>query len=109
MAYSEDVANRIRNALVDEEGFREQKMFGGMCFLLNGNMCVGVLDDILVIRVGKENNAKALEKPFTRPMDFTGRPMKGFIYVDPEGFEKDDDLRDWILTAMEFVGTLPRK
>ena len=109
MAYDEAVAARIREILKSKKGIREQAMFGGMAFLYHGNMTVGVLDDILVVRIGKENNARALTRPHTRQMDFTGRPMKGFVYVDPPGYRTAKLLSAWIDESLAFVKTLPKK
>ena len=82
---------------------------GGIAFLLNGNMCCGVLNSSLVLRLGEERARAALREPYTRPMDFTGKPMKSMIYLGPTGFRNDRDLKTWIERAVRFVKTLPKK
>ena len=84
-------------------------MFGGVCFLLEGNILVGVWQNSLIARVGTEVAAEALTREFVREFDVTGRPMKGWIVVDPDGIDTDQQLREWIERSLEFVRTLPRK
>jgi TfoX/Sxy family transcriptional regulator of competence genes len=96
MAYDEGLAERLRGALEDQRGLSEKRMFGGLCFMLDGKMCVGIVKDELMVRVGAERHAEALKKPHARPMDFTGRPMTGFVYVAPEGLESDRELEGWV-------------
>jgi TfoX/Sxy family transcriptional regulator of competence genes len=96
MAYDEGLAERVRGVLEDQPGLTEKKMFGGICFLLDGKMCCGVMKDALLARVGAEQTAKALKQKHTRPMDFTGRPLKGFVLVDPEGLDFDKQLEGWV-------------
>ena len=86
MAYDEDLADRVRALFAGIGGVREQKMFGGLCFMLDGNMACGILGKELVVRVGKENLDDSLSQPHSRPFDMTGRPMKSFVYVASEGF-----------------------
>jgi TfoX/Sxy family transcriptional regulator of competence genes len=109
MAFDESVAQRVRKALARYKCVTEKKMFGGLAFMLNGNMCCGVLQSELVLRLGPENADKALREPHTREMDFTGRPMKGMVYVEPAGIASDNALRKWVRTAAKFVAALPRK
>lgn len=109
MAYSEALAQRIRTVKPAALNFTERKMFGGIAFMLNGNMCCGVVKDSLMARVGAENHDSALELPHARLMDFTGRPMKGMLYVDPPGIATDADLRAWVARCIAFVQTLPAK
>lgn len=109
MAYDESLAARVRDVLSDEFGVVEKKMFGGLAFMWRGNMTVGITKDGLLVRVGKENNDEALALPHTRPMDFTGKSMKGFIYVDPVGIESDEDLRVWVGRGVAYAATLPEK
>jgi len=109
MAYDQQLAERVRHVLKRRKGFSEKKMFGGVCFLLSGNMCCGVTRSALMLRLGPEGAAAALTEPYTRPMDFTGRPMKSMIYVDPEGYEFDDDLKNWLRRAAKFAASLPPK
>lgn len=87
----------------------EKKMFGGMCILVNGNMCCGIVDDILMARVGADQYEECLALPHAREMDFTGRPMKGMVNIDPEGTAEDADLKAWIERCMSFMNTLPPK
>jgi TfoX/Sxy family transcriptional regulator of competence genes len=109
MAYDEKLAERIRRALAGREGLSERKMFGGIAFMLNGNMCCGLTSDALMVRVGADRFAAALAEPHARPMDFTGRPMKGMVYVDPAGYATDAGLAAWIGRGVEFAASLPPK
>ncbi len=109
MAYSESLARRTRQVLAHRRGITEKKMFGGVCFLLNGNMCVGIWKTLLIVRLGPELAAAALEEPNVVEFDITGRPMKGWIMVEPDGLETDEQLTGWIQRAVEFVGGLPTK
>lgn len=109
MAYDEELAERIRKLIRRRKGVTERKMFGGIAFMLNGNMCCGVVDRDLVLRLGKEKTAKALNEPHTRPMNFTGKTIKSMIYVMASGIEFDDDLKDWLNRAIAFARTLQQK
>ncbi|MCA9719508.1 MAG: TfoX/Sxy family protein [Myxococcales bacterium] len=112
MAYDEELAERTRRALARpelESDLTEKKMFGGLAFLINGNMACGIVRDEMMIRVGPEHHDEALAQPYARPMDFTGRPLKGFVYVDSQGTETDDALTGWIERGVEFARTLPAK
>jgi len=109
MAYDEAVADRVRGVLKRRKGISEQKMFGGIAFMHNGNMCCGVIRKDLVLRLGNERAAGALNERHTREMDFTGRPLKSMVYVSGAGYRSDDDLRAWIKRALDFVKTLPAK
>jgi TfoX/Sxy family transcriptional regulator of competence genes len=109
MAYDETLAGRLRDALRGAGAVSEKKMFGGIAFMLNGNMCCGVINDLLMARVGPEAYGDALEMPHARPMDFTKRPMKGYVYVEPDGLRSDEELREWVGRCVEFVRTLPEK
>ena len=109
MAYSESVAERIRRVIPARDGFSERQMFGGLCLMSQGNMFAGVIADELMLRVGSDRFEDLLSQPGARPMDFTGRPMKGYLYVAPEGFATDDDLSRWISTALDYVASLPAK
>jgi hypothetical protein len=84
-------------------------MFGGIGFLLNGNMLVGVWKDCLIVRLGDDQGEEALLEPHVREFDITGRPMKGWVLVQPEGVEADDQLKEWIKRAVNFVGKMPEK
>ena len=107
MAYDEDVAARIRARMKRRKGYEEKKMFGGIAFLLHGHMTAGVIGTELMLRLGDEGAAEALTEEHVRPMDFTGKPMKSMVYVAPEGFASDDDLKRWLDRAARFARSLP--
>jgi TfoX/Sxy family transcriptional regulator of competence genes len=109
MAFSAALAERIRQALARKRGVEEKKMFGGVGFLLNGNLLVGVWKDSLIVRVGPEEGGEALKEPHASEFDITGRAMKGWVLVAPEGVEGDDQLSGWVQRAVKFVGKLPAK
>src|SRR5215470_1279885 len=109
MAFSETLAERIRQALARRKGVEEKKMFGGVGFLLGGNMLVGVWKDSLIARLGPDEGEAALREPHVKEFDITGRAMKGWVLVDPEGVEGDEELKEWIERATKFVRTLPGK
>jgi TfoX/Sxy family transcriptional regulator of competence genes len=106
LAFSESLASRTRDALSREAGITEKKMFGGLCFLLHGKMLVGVFKDSLIARLGPDQAAAALQKPHVGVFDITGRPMKGWVLIEPEGVESDAKLKAWVRQAIEFVVTL---
>ena len=108
MAIDEGLATRIREAL-GAAPVTEKKMFGGLAFLSRGHMFIGIAKEALMVRVGPDAHAAALRKPSARVMDFTGRPMKGYVFVDPPGYEDDADLAAWVRAGLSFVGTLPPK
>ena len=108
MAYSEELADRVR-AVVGDDGITERRMFGGLCIMRRGNMVCGVTGENLMLRLGPELADAALDEPHTRPMDFTGKPLKSMVYVEPAGIARDEDLRAWIGRAEDFVATLPPK
>ncbi|WP_327255847.1 TfoX/Sxy family protein [Streptomyces sp. NBC_01244] len=107
MAYDEGLAERIREQLGERTGLTEKRMFGGLSFLLDGNMTVGVVGDELIARVGSDHTAQAVARPEARPMDFTGRPMRGWVTVSGPTLAEDAVLEHWIKTALAFAGTLP--
>src|SRR5438876_3784887 len=109
MAFDETLAGRIRDALVRKKNIEEKKMFGGVGFLLNGNMLVGVWKDSLIVRLGPDEGDEALKEPHVKEFDITGRPMKGWVLVAPEGIEDDQQLSGWLQRAVKFVGALPAK
>ena len=109
MAFDESLAQRIRDALARKQGVEEKKMFGGVGFLLNGNMLVGVWKNSLIVRIGPEVYEDVLLEPHVTEFDITGRPMKGWVLVEPEGIEDDEQLKNWIQQAVKFVGNLPKK
>jgi TfoX/Sxy family transcriptional regulator of competence genes len=107
MSYDEKLADRIRRALGPRDDVEERKMFGGLAFLRGGRMFCGIANDDLMVRVGPERYDEALQKPHVRPMDFTGRPMKGYVYVGPPGRRTDAALSAWVNLSASFVATLP--
>jgi TfoX/Sxy family transcriptional regulator of competence genes len=109
MAYDEDLADRIRDALADRDDVTERKMFGGLAFLVSGNMCCGVIGSDAMLRLGADAADAALDEPHTRPMDFTGRPMKNMVYVGPAGLEDRAAVRGWVDRALAFATSLPPK
>lgn len=109
MAYDEALAERVRELLDDRDDLREQPMFGGLSFMVRGNMCCGVLSDVLVARLSPEDGEDALEEPHVRPMDFTGRPMRGWLYVGPAAELDDETLEDWVQRCLDHCLTLKPK
>ena len=109
MAFDTSLAQRIREILADTEGVTERRMFGGLAFMLGGNMFAGVLGSTLMARVGPDAYAAALRSEHAREMDFTGRPMTGYVFVAPEGLVDDAELAKWVLTCAAFAASLPRK
>ena len=109
MAYDEAVAGRIREALAGTPNVVEKKMFGGVGFLIRGNMAVGVHRESLLVRVDPAQNDEFLSWPHTRPFDMTGRPMQGWLLVDAAGWQHDDTLAEWIREGVEYALTLPAK
>ena len=107
MAFDEGIAERLRESLADMPEVFERKMFGGIAFMVYGHMSCGVIGEFLMVRVGPEQYPEALRRPHAREMDFTGKPLNGFVYVDPPGFESDEDLASWVGLSLDFVTTLP--
>lgn len=109
MAFDETLAGRIRKRLGKRKGLTEKQMFGGIAFLVNGNMCCGVHRDEMIVRLAPDETEQALESPHTHRFDLTGRPMKGWILVKPKGLVTDTGLAKWIRVATQFAGSLPPK
>jgi TfoX/Sxy family transcriptional regulator of competence genes len=109
MAYDEDLADRVRAVLPAEEARTERQMFGGLAFMLGGHMFCGVVKDSLMLRLGPEGADRALTEPHVRPMDFTGRPMKGMVFVDSDGLRDEGELREWVDAAAGYARGLPPK
>jgi TfoX/Sxy family transcriptional regulator of competence genes len=107
MPYNEVLAQRVRATLAEQDAVDEKKMFGGLAFMLHGNMCCGIIRDDLMVRVGPEQYADALAQPHARELDFTGRPMRGMIVVDAAGLNSDADLEAWVRRGIAFVSGLP--
>ncbi|HJR44593.1 MAG TPA: TfoX/Sxy family protein [Actinomycetota bacterium] len=109
MPFDGELAIRAREILEEHGPVDERKMFGGIAFMFKGYMCCGVLNDDLVARLGPEGAERALKKGYVRPMDFTGRPMKGYVFVGPAGVRTETMLRSWIRSCIEFVDALPAR
>ena len=109
MAYDEALAERIRDRLREAPAVTEKKMFGGLAFMSRGHMFVGIAGDALMARVGPARYAEALMEPHAREMDFTGKPMKGYVFVDPPGFESDADVSQWVERWHRYGQSLPAK
>jgi TfoX/Sxy family transcriptional regulator of competence genes len=109
MAYDESVVEHVRGILKRRRGITEQKMFGGVAFMLHGNMVCGVIKKDIVLRLGADRAVKALQEPHIRKMDFTGRVIKTMVYVSPPGYQSEDQLRSWVELAFDYVKSLPPK
>ena len=109
MTYDRELADRLRAALSTEPGVTEKAMFGGLAFLLRGNMAVGITGDELMVRVGPDSSEEALERPHTRAFDMTGRPMKGWVLVEPAGTRTKRQLSSWVGRGVRFAHSLPAK
>jgi len=110
MPLNEELAERVRVILVGQKDLVEKRMFGGICFMLRGNMLCGVdKSDKLMLRVGKDRYEKLLAHKHAREMDFTGKPLRGFLHIMPAGYKTEKQLSDWIMHALSFVDTLPTK
>jgi TfoX/Sxy family transcriptional regulator of competence genes len=109
MAFNEALAERIRVRLARRKNVQEKKMFGGVGFLLSGNMLVGVWKDSLIVRISPQESDEALKEPHVKAFDITGRAMKGWVLVESEGVKDDEQLAAWIQRAVKFVGKLPVK
>jgi TfoX/Sxy family transcriptional regulator of competence genes len=109
MPYDRGLAERVRSILAPRSGFSEREMFGGIAFMMDGHMCCGVVKTDLMLRLGPESVARELQQPHTRPMTFTGKPMKSILLVDAIGTDSDEALQTWVEAAFAFVRTLPPK
>ena len=109
MAIDEGLAQRVREHLEGLQGLTERRMFGGLAYMLNGNMCVGLVRDSLMVRIGPDDYEATVVLPHARPMDFTGKPLRGFVYVAAEGIAEDEDLATWVERGVAFAGSLPPK
>ena len=103
MPYDETLVERLRPLFRGKYSVKEKRMFGGLAFMVNGHMCCGIVGKDLVVRTGRDGFSEAIRQPHARPMDFTGRPMKGFVYVAPAGYRSDRDLRSWTRRGLDFV------
>jgi len=109
MAYDEELVERIRAVLASRTDVTERKMFGGLTFMVGGNMSCGVDKENFMVRVGPDAYDDALAQPHARLMDFTGRPMKGMVFVDEAGYRDDADLARWVQRGVDFAASLPAK
>ncbi len=109
MAFDEGLAERIRGLILGDPRITERKMFGGLCFMTNGNMCFGIVGSELMLRVGADVYAETLALAHAREMDFTGRSMRGMVYVAEDGIAEDDDLSEWLQRGLDYAGSLPPK
>jgi TfoX/Sxy family transcriptional regulator of competence genes len=109
MAFDEALGDRVAAALARVPDVREQRMFGGVAFMVGGHMTVGIVGDELMVRLGEEDADAALDEPHVRPMDFTGRPMRTMVFVEPAGIASDEALGAWVERALAFVARLPPK
>ena len=109
MAYDERLEERLHELIVKRNDFHEQKMFGGVGFLLHGNMCFGIWKDNLILRLGESQAQNALKNKNVKPFDITGRAMTGWIMVAPEGMKSEASLKQWVKQAIEFVSRMPCK
>ncbi|MFQ5523461.1 MAG: TfoX/Sxy family protein [Acidimicrobiia bacterium] len=109
MAYEEALAHHIRTRLSDHPGLTEREMFGGIAFMINGHMAVGVAGEELIVRVGREAHDEAIARPGTRVFDMSSRPMRGWILVSPVGYRDDVDLDDWLSRGAAFAESLAPK
>jgi TfoX/Sxy family transcriptional regulator of competence genes len=109
MAYDEALAQRVREAFAREPGLTEREMFGGIGFMLRGNMACGVHGDRLIVRVGPQAGQAAMQRPHVLPFDITGRPMKGWVMVTAEGCQDEEAFADWVREGIAFARSLPAK
>jgi hypothetical protein len=109
MAYDEGLATRVRDAIGDRPGLGEKRMFGGLAFLVHGNMACGVRGEDLIVRLAADAVESVKGEPGVRPFDLTGRPMKGWLLVNAEGHAEDEDLRRWVDRGLAYAGSLPPK
>lgn len=109
MAFDIELASRVREALAARNDVTEKKMFGGLCFMVRGHMCCGIDSNNFMLRVGPDQYEAALNRRHAKPMDFTGRPLTGFVYVVPDGLKTKRDLAGWLKMGLDFVESLPVK
>jgi TfoX/Sxy family transcriptional regulator of competence genes len=109
VAYDETLADRVRDALSARPAVSERKMFGGIAFMVGGNMAVGIVGEDLMVRLDPEDAERALVEEHVRPMDFTGRPMKNMVFIGPEGTAADEHLGGWVEAGADFAASLPPK
>ena len=108
MAFDDQLAQRVRDVLAEVPDVSERRMFGGLAFVVGGHIACGIVASDLMLRLGEAGADAALDRPHVRPMDFTGRPMNGMVFIDPEGL-RGDALRQWVDTAADYARGLPPK
>lgn len=109
MTSDEELIARIRPILSRRKGFSDKKMFGGVCFMINGNMCAGTWKGSFVVRLDKTQHDEVQAEPYTNPFDVTGRVMKGWALIEPAGIKTDSDLKAWVRRGAKYSGSLPAK
>jgi TfoX/Sxy family transcriptional regulator of competence genes len=109
MSYDETLVDQIRKLLPSRKNLTEKKMFGGLGFLLSGNICCGAWNEFLILRLGEDAARQVLGEPHARPFDITGRPMRGWVMIEPAGWQDQSRLRRWVSWAVEFTDSLPEK
>ena len=109
MAFDEGLAERVRDATARHPGLSERKMFGGLCFMASGNMCFGIVGSELMVRVGPVAHSDCLALPHAREMDFTGRAMRGMVFIEEEGLAEDVELAGWLDRGLTYATSLPPK
>ena len=109
MTADDALIERIRPLLAGREGYSERKMFGGLCFMIGGNMCIGTWRGALIVRLDRKDHEATLAEPHTGPAEMNGRVMKGWALVEPAGIESDGDLKSWVDRAAAYPATLPSK
>lgn len=109
MSFDEGLAQRVREQFAERSDVVEKRMFGGLCFMVSSHMCCGIVDSTLMLRVGPDQYESLLREKHAREMDFTGKAMKGMLYIDPEGISEELELSQWLGYAIDFVESLPPK
>ena len=109
MPYNKKIEETIDSIIVTWSNVEKKKMFGGVCYLINGNICFGIIKDFLIVRAGEETAREKLRENHVRPFDITGKPMKGWFMVEEKGWKTADDLNAWLTMGMDFAAALPEK
>ena len=102
MAYNEDLVNKIREMLINQPDVEEKKMMGGLTFMVDGKMCIGVVGDEMMCRISPDKHDESVEKTGCREMDFTGKPMRGYVFVNEDGMKTQADFMQWISLCLDF-------
>lgn len=109
MAYSRKIEESIESLIESWTNVEKKRMFGGVCYLINGNICFGIINDFLIVRAGEETAREKLREKHVRPFDITGKPMKGWFMVEEKGLKTSDDLNAWLAIGRDFAAALPEK